>query len=264
MSTSIIAPNKIKQALQNGQSVVGTMVVEFRQPAVVQLLANAGFDFFIIDNEHGSFTNETIADLSRAGLYLGITPLVRVPDLAYPYLAQSLDGGAQGIMLPRVYGPEQVHQALAMMKFPPQGQRGNALSRGYTFFKSGSPAQAMAQANQETILIVQIETKESVEQIEEIVTIPGVDIALVGPNDLGISLGVAGQLDSPVLHEAIEKVRMACEKHGVYPAIHINDLNKAVYWAEKGMRVLSTNSETGLMVQAGSGVANTIRNVFSA
>lgn len=108
MSTSIIPPNRIKQALQAGQAVAGTMVVEIRQPAVMQLLANAGFDFVIIDNEHGAFNLETIADLSRTAIYVGLTPLVRIPDLTYPYVAQTLDAGAQGIMAPRITEPEQV------------------------------------------------------------------------------------------------------------------------------------------------------------
>ncbi len=116
-NNSIIAPNRIKHALRDGQSVVGTMLAEIRQPAVIQLLANAGFDFVIIDNEHGPFNIETIADLSRTAKYLGLTPLVRVPDLAYPHIAQSLDVGAQGIMLPRVYNAQQVREAVQIMKY---------------------------------------------------------------------------------------------------------------------------------------------------
>ena len=108
MPNSIITPNLMKQALQNGQSVIGTMVAEIRQPSVMQLLKNAGFDVAIIDNEHGPFNIETIADLSRTARYVGLTPIVRVPDLAYPYIAQALDAGAQGIMLPRVYTADQV------------------------------------------------------------------------------------------------------------------------------------------------------------
>lgn len=262
MSDSIIATNQMKKMLEQGKSVVGTMVVEIRQPSVMQLLANAGFDFVIIDNEHGAFNLETIADLSRTARYLNLPCLVRVPDLAYPYLAQVLDAGALGIMLPRIYGAEQVRQAVQMMKFPPMGRRGNALSRGYTNFKSGSPPEAMAECNRQTMLIAQIETREAIENIEEIVATPGVDVALVGPNDLSIALGVGGQLDAPVLHRAIETTLVACQKHGVYPAIHMNELDKAIYWAKKGMRVLSTDSETGFMVKAGAEVASAIRQAF--
>jgi 2-dehydro-3-deoxyglucarate aldolase/4-hydroxy-2-oxoheptanedioate aldolase len=252
----------MKQMLQAGKSVVGTMICEIRQPSVMQLMRNAGFDFVIIDNEHGVFNPETIADLSRTARYLDLTCIVRVPDMTYSHIAQALDGGAMGIMLPRVYSAAQVREALQMMKFPPVGQRGNSLSRGYTNFKSGSPPEAMAKSNAETILIVQVETKEAVDNIEEIVQIPGVDATLVGPNDLAIALGVPGQLDSAVMREAIDKMIAACQQNGVYPAIHMNDLSLAVYWAKKGMRVLSSSSETGLMVTAGAQVTATIRQAF--
>jgi 2-keto-3-deoxy-L-rhamnonate aldolase RhmA len=262
MSESIIPINRMKQALQNGQSLIGTMVAEIRQPAVMQLLVNAGFDFVIIDNEHGPFSIETIADLSRAARQLGLTPLVRVPDLAYPYLAQSLDAGAQGIMLPRVFDAGQVRQAVQMIKYPPVGIRGCALSRGFTDFKAGPLAENMASANEQTALIVQIETQMAVENIEEIVATPGVDIALIGPTDLSIALGVAGQMDSPKLHSAIEKLIETCQRHGVYPALHINDLQWAGYWAKKGMRLLSSNSETGLLIRGGLEVTGKIKEAF--
>jgi 2-dehydro-3-deoxyglucarate aldolase/4-hydroxy-2-oxoheptanedioate aldolase len=259
MPASIIAPNKVKQALHTGQTVIGTMVVELRQPSVMQLLANAQYDFAIIDNEHGAFNIETIADLSRTAKYAGLTPFVRVPELAYGHIAQSLDGGAQGIMVPRIVSAAEARAAVQMMKYPPQGQRGNALSRGYTNFLSGSPAEAMAAVNRETMLIIQIETKEALAHIEEIVTVPGVDFALVGPNDLSIALGVPGQMESPVLHAAIETVIAACRRHGVYPALHINNLTLAAYWMKKGIRAISTYSEINLMMDRGLEVTSTLR-----
>ncbi|MCB0195602.1 MAG: aldolase [Anaerolineae bacterium] len=262
MPNSIITPNLMKQALQNGQSVIGTMVAEIRQPSVMQLLKNAGFDVAIIDNEHGPFNIETIADLSRTARYVGLTPIVRVPDLAYPYIAQSLDAGAQGIMLPRVYTADQVRQAVEIMKYSPLGKRGSALSRGQTNFQAGPLADTLAAANQESLLIVQIETKEAVENIEDIVAIPGVDVALIGPTDLSVSLGIHGQLTSPDLHAAIETTMAACQRANVFPAIHINDLEQAAYWARKGMRFVSSSAEVGLLMRGGLEVTSAIRQAF--
>ncbi len=259
MSNSIIPINRVKQALRNGQTVIGTMIAEIRQPAVVQLLANAGFDFVIIDNEHGAFNLETIADLARFAVHLGITPIVRVPDLTYAYIAQALDAGAQGIMAPRISNAAQVSEVLQIMKYPPVGSRGNALSRGYTQFKSGSVVQAMAEANEETLLVVQVETQGAIETIAEIAAMPGVDVALVGPNDLSIALGVAGQLEHPLLQAAIQKTIEACQQHQITPALHMNDLNLLAYWAERGMRLLSIGSETGFMVKAGAEAVLTLK-----
>jgi 2-keto-3-deoxy-L-rhamnonate aldolase RhmA len=241
----------MKRALKAGQPQVGTMIAELRQPAVMQLLANAGFDFVIIDNEHGPFNIETIADLSRTALYVGLTPLVRIPDLAYPYIAQSLDAGAQGVMVPRITEAAQVREVVQMMKHPPLGWRGNALARGYSRFLSGSVSEVLAAVNEETLLVVQIETQQAIENLAEIVAVPGVDVALIGPSDLSISLGVPGQLDAPLMQEAIEATIAACQNQGVTPALHINNVELAVYWAKKGMQVLSSGSEAGLLVQAG-------------
>lgn len=258
MSTPIIPVNRIKQALRDGKSVIGTMVAELRQPSVVQLLANAGFDFFMIDNEHGPFTIETIADLCRTAVHLGVTPIVRVPELTYAHIAQSLDSGAQGIMAPRISTPEQVREVVQMMKYPPIGMRGSALSRGYTRFKSGPVVEAMAAANEETLLIIQVETRGAVDNIEEIVSTPGVDVTLIGPNDLSIALGVPDQQDHPDMRAAIQKMIDACRRHGVYPAIHINDLKLAAYWAKQGMRLVSSSAEIGLLVKGGLEVTKAI------
>jgi 2-keto-3-deoxy-L-rhamnonate aldolase RhmA len=261
-NNAIIDPNRIKKALRAGQSVVGLMLIEIRQPGVMQLLANAGFDFVLIDNEHGAFNIETIADLSRTAKYVGLTPLVRVPDMTYPHIAQSLDAGAQGVVIPRITDPEQVREAVQITRYPPQGMRGSALTRGYTNFKAGDVNEVMATVNEETLLIIQIETRQALESVDEIVSIPGVDGAFIGPNDLSIALGLPGQIDSPEVQAAIEATIAACQQHNVIPAIHMNDLNLAVQWAKKGMRLVSVSSEAGLMMWRGREVTATMGQAF--
>ena len=262
MANSPIAPNRTKQALAEGKAVLGTMVAEIRQPAIMQLLVNGGFDFVIIDNEHGPFNIETIADLSRTAVYLGLTPIVRVPDIAYPYIAQALDGGAQGIMAPRIYTVEQVQQVVNTVKYPPVGGRGSALGRGHTGFRGGNVSEIMGQANQESMVVIQIETVAALEAIDEIVAVPGVDSAFIGPNDLSIALGVAGQMTSPVLIAAIERVMDACARHGVTTAIQMNDMQLATQWASRGIRMISYSAEVGLLSSAGLSATNTLRTVY--
>ncbi|MFN8494683.1 MAG: aldolase/citrate lyase family protein [Caldilineaceae bacterium] len=264
MANSVIAPNRAKHALRDGQAIIGTMVAEIRQPAVMQLLANAGFDYVIIDNEHGPFNIETIADLSRTALYVGLTPIVRVPDLTYPYIAQALDSGAQGVMIPRITSVEQVQQAVQIVKYPPVGQRGSALTRGYTNFRGGSVVEVMTQANDETMVVIQIETRAALEQIDAIVAVPGVDVAFIGPNDLSIALGVPGQTTSPVLVSAIEAVMAACQRHGVTAAIQMNDLKLAVQWAQHSLKMISFSAETGLLMSAGLNATTAIRQAYPA
>jgi 2-keto-3-deoxy-L-rhamnonate aldolase RhmA len=253
MPTSIIPSNRLKKSLRDGKSVIGTMIVEFRQPSVLQVMANARLDFVIIDNEHGAFNIETIADLSRAARQVGITPVVRVPEWSYAHITQPLDSGAQAIMAPRITDPQQVREILQMMKYPPTGRRGSVVARGHTELKSGSIVDTMRDANEESMLVVQIETKQALEKIDEILAVTGVDVALVGPTDLSVSLGVPGKMTDPVLVSAIGSVLDACRRHNVYPAIHMNDLTLASHWASKGMRIVSFNSEVGMLTQAVAG-----------
>lgn len=251
---TIIPSNRMRSLLRAGKSVAGTMLVEFRQPSVMQILKNAGYDFATIDMEHGVFDYESVADLSRFGRHIGITPLVRVPDKQYPYIARALDVGAQGVMAPRLRSAEDVLEVVNIIKYPPLGARGCSFGRGHTDFQSGPLPENMREANAETLLIVQVETRGAIDEIDEIAAIAGVDVLLIGPTDLSIDLGVAGQLDAPPLIEAIHQTLAACEKHGVAPGIQITNLEWLIHWAEQGMRVLSSFSEVALLQRGGMSV----------
>lgn len=257
---SIIPSNRMKARLRAGQIMAGTMLIEFRQPAVMQALKNAGYDFATIDMEHGVFGIESVADLSRFGRHIGITPLVRVPDKQYPYIARALDVGAQGVMVPRLRSAADVRDVVNTMKYPPMGGRGCSFSRGHTDFQGGSLPENMSAANDETLLIIQVETRDLIDDIETVATIPGVDVLLIGPTDLSIDLGLPGQLDSAPLLAAIDRTIEACQKHGVMPGIQMNDLDRLVHWAEKGMRVLSSFSEVALLQRGGMSVTQALKS----
>lgn len=259
MPDSIVPPNRVREKLAADKTVIGTMLVEIRQPGIMTLLANAGFDFVLIDNEHGPFSVETIADLSRAARDAGVTPIVRIPELTYAHVTQSLDGGAQGIMLPRVTDRAQVEECVRYMKYAPEGKRGAVLSRGHLAFRAGPLAETLAAMNRETFLIIQIETAEAVDRLDELLSVPGVDAALVGPTDLSFALGVPGKMDDPKLVAAIEKTLAACIARKVIPAIHTNVTGMTAGWARRGMRMVSINSEAGLLVTGATQAIKEIR-----
>jgi len=259
----LIPLNTCKRKLQSGANVVGTFVIEIRQPAVMQFLANAGFDFVLIDNEHGAFSIETIADLSRSAVLLGLTPIVRIPEINHANICQTLDVGAQGLMVPQITSADQVRWVVENMHYPPKGSRGNAMERGLTQFLSGSVPQGLEDIQREMMLVIQVETFEAIDAIDEIVSLPGVDAALIGPNDLSIALGVPGEVDHPSVQQAIQKTIQACLRAGVAPAIHMPRLELAAYWAGQGMRMISTGSEAAFMVRAGKASVETLRSAFS-
>jgi 2-keto-3-deoxy-L-rhamnonate aldolase RhmA len=248
----------LRTLLESGQRAVGTMVAELRQPSVMQLLANAGFDFAIIDSEHGAFGPETIADLSRAGVAYGVTPIVRVPDCSYVPIAQALDGGAQGVMVPRVASVAEAADAVAIATYPPVGRRGSAMGRGHTAFRPSPVVEAMAAMNAARLVVIQIETVPALEQCEAIAAVPGVDILFVGPNDLSIALGVPGELDHPLLVAAIERVAAACRAAGKWSALQMNTVDSAVRWAPK-VDLMSHSAEVGLLQAAGLAAADAVR-----
>jgi 2-keto-3-deoxy-L-rhamnonate aldolase RhmA len=259
MTAVPVPANRTKAKLAAGELCVGTMLVEIRQPGIMTMLANGGFDFVLVDNEHGPFAIDTIAELCRAARNEGVTPIVRIPELTYAHVAQSLDGGAQGIMLPRVTERAQVEECLRYMKYAPEGRRGAVLARGHTAFKVGPLVETLAAMNRETMLVVQIETREAVERLDDLLSVPGVDAALIGPTDLSLALGVGGQMEAPALVLAIEATMAACARHKVVPAIHTNDVAMTAAWARRGMRLVSINSEVGLLTTAARSAVTTIR-----
>jgi 2-keto-3-deoxy-L-rhamnonate aldolase RhmA len=146
-----------------------------------------------------------------------------------------------------------------MMKYPPDGRRGAVLARGHTRFRGGALPEALAASNRETFLVVQIETREAMERVDDLLSLRGVDAALVGPTDLSVALGVPGQLESPALVQAIEATLAACARHGVVPAIHHNDVRQAAHWAGRGMRMVSVNSEAGYVMRAAAEAVAAVR-----
>ncbi|MCL6429831.1 MAG: aldolase [Anaerolineae bacterium] len=255
----MLRENRVKRALQKGGTVFGTMVQEMRTPSVAQALATAGLDFLMIDLEHGAFNLETVADICQVARLAGIVPLVRVSDHGYPWLARPLDIGAMGLMVPRIESRAQVEEMVRMVKYPPVGRRGCAVTLRQTEFNRVSVPEWLSWANAETLFIAQIEEKSAIEEIEAIVSVPGVDVALIGPNDLSISLGVPGEIHHPAMQAAMARVVEAAAKHGVASGLHTADLSTLRAWQGKGMRFLMYSNEIGLMRQAAGQAAQTIR-----
>ncbi len=255
----MLRENKVKRALQEGKSVVGTMVSEFRDPCVAQVLAAAGLDYFIMDMEHGSYSLETIADMAGMARLAGIMPFMRVPDHAYPWLCRPLDSGVMGLMVPRIESRAQVEEVVRCIKYPPVGKRGCSVSARQVEFGAAPVQDWLAWANAQTLLIVQIEEKAAIEDLEGIVSVPGVDVALVGPADLSISLGVPGESRSATMQAAMVKVVEVCARHGVASGLHSPDLQWLMEWRDRGMRFLMYSNEMKLLRGAADEAAKALR-----
>jgi len=242
-------PNLVKQALAAGQVQYGTNFGQFRSQDVLKILAQAGFHWAFIDAEHGGFDLETIQDLCRIAPSVNFTPIVRVADLQYSLIARSLDVGAQGIIFPRVEDVALLERAVSWARFPPAGQRGFGLGAFHFDHETLTMPQMIQHVNDNTLVVLQIETKRALEMREELLAVPGIDAVMIGPADLSISLGVPGEFQHPKVVEAMEAIRDTCLKRGIAPGTQTRTLSLAKFWRERGMRFLGCSSDTGMLFE---------------
>lgn len=241
--------NTILQKLREGHAVIGCGLQHFRSAEVPRVFAAAGFDYVFIDAEHGAFDLETIQDLVRASLQSGITPVVRVGELLYSLVARVLDAGAQGIILPRVEEPDRLKEALGWMRFPPAGTRGFGLMAPQVDYEPATYADIIAHMNCNTVAVAQFETTRAMERADELLSVPGLDVAMVGPGDLSISLGVPGEFEHPRLVDTVLAFIEKCKAHSVVPGIQCRQPAYAKFWLSHGMRFVGAGSEIGLLLE---------------
>lgn len=240
----MLRDNTLKHALKRGEPVIGTMITEAGSTGFVWMLANIGFDFVFIDMEHSTYGLQPVADMIKIARLSGLVPLVRITDLAYNLIAPVLDAGAMGLMLPRVETREQVEKLVSYMKYPPVGVRGATAGRGSTDYTGAKPQELVSHLNENTLVILQIERKVAIDNIDDLLSVPGVDAAVIGPFDLTISLG-ENSTSSPKVEEAIQKVVEAAKRHNIASGIHIADSESVLKWYERGMTMLACNTDLG-------------------
>lgn len=240
--------NTLKRKLALGQAVIGPFLT-LNCPDLVELMGLTGFDFLIIDTEHGPMEAESIQNLIRAAELRGITPIVRVSDTRDVTVLKTLDVGAHGIQVPQVNSPEAAAAVVRAAKYFPDGARGAAMPRAsdYGLRPFG---EYLASANDETMVIVHCENKAGLSCIEEIAAVPGVDVIFVGPYDLSQSLGFPGQLDSPQVVMAVERALKAAKKAGKPAGIFVTGTDEARMRLEQGFRYIAYSMDSLLFAGA--------------
>ena len=249
-------PNPVKQALQEGKVQLGCAFAQLRSPEIPRILKAAGFHWAFVDTEHGNFDLETVQDLCRVSSLIGFCPIVRVTDLQYHLVARSLDVGAEGIVFPRVESPELLAKAIRWVKFPPEGDRGFGLTTAAVNYAKASMPEIADHMNRNLLVVVQIETQRGIDARDEILSVPGVDALMVGPADLSFSLGVPGDFQHTKMVDAMDKLVETCNKHKVAPGTQTRTLPLATFWRDRGMRFLGCSSETGMMLEKATEIAN--------
>jgi 2-keto-3-deoxy-L-rhamnonate aldolase RhmA len=241
--------NQVKQKLRNGELVLGQMVLELFTPGIGPMLAACGLDFVIYDMEHGRCDVGLVAGMIASCRGTGITPMVRVADLDLAPLSRVLDLGALGVMVPRVETRAQVERVVAELKYPPQGKRGVALGLAHDLYAPGGAAY-LAQANEDTAVIVIVETVRAFKNLEAIVSVRGLDVAWMGHYDLTASMGIPAQFDHPRFLEAMDSLLTVCAKYNVAPGFLPATPSDAAHWIRKGFRAISLGSDVGIFKDA--------------
>jgi 2-keto-3-deoxy-L-rhamnonate aldolase RhmA len=246
--------NQVKKALQEGKVQLGTNFSHIASPEIIRLLAAAGFHWAFIDLEHGVFNPETLWQLCKTAQPAGFTPILRVTSLEYDLVARCLDIGAHGIMFPRVEDPRVLEEAVSWTKFPPRGVRGYGMIGPHLDYEKKTIPEVIEQMNRETLVVMQIETKRSYEAREELLSVPGIDVVMIGPADLSISLGVPGEFQHPKMVEAMEAIRDSCVAAGIFPGTQTRTLELAQFWKQRGMKFLGCSSEAGMLFDRASAI----------
>lgn len=221
-----------------------------RSADIAHIAAAARFDALYVDMEHYPFSIETASMLCTAAIGTGVTPLVRVPDPRL--IGRILDGGAAGVIVPHVENAEEARQVVKAARFPPIGDRGFPGPNPVSRFRSYGGDDMIARMDSEVTVIVMLESPQAIEAADEIAAVEGVDVLLIGSNDLAMAMGITGDLRNPRIFQAYQDVAAACSRHG--KTLGVGGVRADPELAQKliqlGARFFITGSDTGYLMAA--------------
>lgn len=247
-----IVPNPARERLQKGELAIGIGLRQARTVDVASAMKTAGFDWLFIDLEHGSMGLDTAVQISVAALSAGISPIVRVPKNRYDLATRALDGGAYGIVMPHVDTADEAREIADRLRYPPDGHRSVTGSLPQLGFAATPLVEASAAVNNNMLTVVMLETPEAISNADAIAAVPGIDVLLIGTNDLTAEMGIPGELMHARVGEAYEAMVAACRKHGKWAGMG------GVY-SDEGLRryiglgvtMVLSGSDLGLLMSAG-------------
>lgn len=238
--------NFVKHKLREGGTSIGTMLFEFNTTGIARIAANAGAEFAVFDMEHSGWSIETIRMLIATTPKSELIPIVRIPATEYHFVANVLDMGAMGVMVPMCESADQARLLVSSAKYPPDGRRGAAFSIAHDDYRGGSIPEIIQSANDETLLIAQIETARGLDNVEEIAAVPSIDALWIGLYDLTLSLGIPGEMNHPDVLAATERVFAACHAHNKVPAVLVTSLAEGEAQLARGFKLIAYGGDLWL------------------
>ena len=253
--------NFAKEKIKNNELCLGVGLRQSRTVDVGKIMATCDYDWLFIDMEHNSMDIDTASQISVAAQDAGITPLVRVPDFAHHHATRVLDCGAMGIVFPHVEDAETAEKLVSYCLFPPKGHRSMTGSLPQLNFKPTPIPEVATSLNDSMLIIIMLESPEAIENVDEIAAVSGVDVILIGTNDLCMEMGIPGEYDNLKVKEAYKKVIKACAKYGKTPGmggVYNEDLMSE--YIGMGMKFVLSGSDLSFMMGAATQRSKNLRS----
>jgi 2-keto-3-deoxy-L-rhamnonate aldolase RhmA len=262
-ATKVTLRNGIKDKLSRDEVVISMTVRLVRTIEIAAIAKTAGFDSLYIDLEHSSLSFDTAGQICMASLVQGITPLVRVPNIAPESIARALDGGALGVIAPHIQSAADAERVVRAAKYAPLGDRSFTGGLPHLDFRPLSGSETFDTLNEATLVIAMIESAEALSAAEEIAAVDGVDMLLIGTNDLCMSLGIRGQLDHDLVREAYTRCIDACRKYGKHLGIGGLSAHPKLTseFVKLGARYISTGTDLSFLLGAATAKAKQAMSV---
>lgn len=249
---------KLKQRLKAGDVVVGPFVIIPSMP-LVETLGYAGMDFCIIDTEHGPITHETATDLVIAAQGSGVAPIIRVGDNEERLILRTLDIGAEGVQVPQINSIDDARKVIHAAKYAPDGARGMSIfTRAGNYYATEGKGHVAAQ-NADTTVIVHIEGKRGLDNLEEIMTVDGIDVLFLGPYDISQSLGVPGDVRNPIVEAALKEATAKARAQGRAVGSYAKDIEMGKWLIDLGVQYLSINVDATIYMQACTAISRALK-----
>jgi 2-keto-3-deoxy-L-rhamnonate aldolase RhmA len=237
----------LRRRIRQGELILGQMVLELFTPGIGPMLDACGLDFVLFDMEHGRCEIALLADMVASCRGSKIVPFVRVPDAGYAPLSRVLDVGALGVMVPRVETKQQAEDIVSQLKYAPEGRRGVAVGIAHDLYCPGGE-ESFKRINEEICVILLLETAKAFENVDEILSVPGIDVAWMGHYDLTVSMGIPAQFDHPRFLAAMDVLVDTSQRYGIAPGFLPPTAESAAHWIKKGFRVVSVGSDVGVFM----------------
>lgn len=243
--------NPVKQRMQAGEVSLGLSLRLVKSPDIALLARASGHDFLFIDGQHSIFDLETIVALTRAATGCGLASIVRVRSVDDPNVGLLLDNGVSGLVFPNVTSADEARRVVDATRFPPTGRR--TVTGGYPHFdyRSVPLREATRALDESTLVVCMVESPEAVSCVEDIAAVDGVDVLLVGSNDLLYAMGKPGAFDDPDLADALDRTLRAATAHGKFAGVGGNrDVARQAELVRKGFRFMTTQTDIGFLTSA--------------